>query len=306
MASARNDALRERTVEGSINYYDNHRCKGTADDKALAARLGGHSYNILSNQDKHEIYFRNMRNQNHYLDKKGRHTREFFGARRRKFDQDERGHVVECLRGPDDHPREKCTAERRTAMQLSQMENANSWVGFQDRMGKLYPERAPRRYTINNKLYCNEADKLRVKTATKEDWMSRRGEPMMRAASCPSLALSDTQRGLTRSVAEDARKEATQRQTESAHFAPWQTAHTYANSMESTEAGRRMAAAHDRCSVNRLENYDFAVSRKNNHFSSQDKLSRSDAYFMRPRLSTTNNSVKYDIVSNERRWFKYN
>lgn len=103
----------------------------------------------------------------------------------------------------------------------------------------------------------------------------------------------------------DARKEATQKQTESAHFAPWMSAHTYANSMESTPAGRHLASTQQHCSVHRLENHDFAVSRKNNHFSSQDKLTRADPFYMRPKLTHTNSSVKYDIVSNERKWFKY-
>jgi len=40
-------------------------------------------------------------------------------------------------------------------------------------------------------------------------------------------------------------------------------------------------------------------------FSSQDKLTRADPFFMRPRLGQTMNSVKYDIINNERRWFKY-
>ena len=31
------------TVEGSLNYYDNQMGCGTAADKAIAARLGGHS-----------------------------------------------------------------------------------------------------------------------------------------------------------------------------------------------------------------------------------------------------------------------
>eukprot|EP00439_Symbiodinium_sp_Y106_P037678 s4088_g4.t1 len=43
MASVRNDALHKRVVEGSYNFYDNHQGCGTAADKALAARLGGHS-----------------------------------------------------------------------------------------------------------------------------------------------------------------------------------------------------------------------------------------------------------------------
>jgi hypothetical protein len=34
------------TVEGSLNYYDNHMGCGTAADKAIAARLGGHSWRL--------------------------------------------------------------------------------------------------------------------------------------------------------------------------------------------------------------------------------------------------------------------
>lgn len=78
MASVRNDALHKRVVEGSYNFYDNHQGCGTATDKALAARLGGHSYNILSGKDRDEIYFRNLRHDEHYIDKKGRHTAAFF------------------------------------------------------------------------------------------------------------------------------------------------------------------------------------------------------------------------------------
>jgi len=83
------------------------------------------------------------------------------------------------------------------------------------------------------------------------------------------------------------------------------SAHTYANSLDATAAGRQHAAAQQHLSVHRLENHDFGVTKKNNHFSSHDKLTRSDPYYMRPRLATTNNSVKYDILSNERKWFKY-
>jgi hypothetical protein len=103
----------------------------------------------------------------------------------------------------------------------------------------------------------------------------------------------------------DPRKETSQRQTESAHFAPWVSANTYATSMDATNQGKRMAMSQQHCSVNRLENHDFGITRKNNHYSSADKLTRSDALFMRPRLGITNNSVKYDILSNERKWFKY-
>merc|ERR1719335_1899093 len=128
---------------------------------------------------------------------------------------------------------------------------------------------------------------------------------MVHTISCPSLSLADPAGSLERAVQMDTRKETSQRQTESAHFAPWMSANTYATSMDNHENGRRMAATHEHCSVNRVENHDFGITRKNNHYSSADKLTRADAMYMRPRLATTNNSVKYDIISNERKWFKY-
>jgi len=52
MASAKNDALLARTVDGSLNIYDGGKSIGTACDKGLAARLGGCSYNIINNDDR--------------------------------------------------------------------------------------------------------------------------------------------------------------------------------------------------------------------------------------------------------------
>jgi len=92
--------------------------------------------------------------------------------------------------------------------------------------------------------------------------------------------------------------------TESAHFAPRMTGASLALSM-ATPMGREHVNNQRHCSVSRVENHDFGVTRANNHFSSVDKLTRSDPYFMKPRVGVTNNSVKYDILSNERKWFKY-
>lgn len=305
MASKRNDALLERTVEGSINYYDGHKGKGTATDKGLAARLGGHNYNIITGSGRDEIYFRNLRNGDHFLDHKGRATSHFMGERRRKFAQDDRNLVGECLRMQEEHPRVDLQAQRRTELQLAQMENHQSWRGFQERQDHLFPPSPAKRYSIHNKKYANEVEKLRPRHTTKDSWLSRRGEPLVRCLSCPSVQLSDPQGSLAHARNTDSRKEVSQRMTESAHFAPWITAHTYANSIDNTPGGRQHDSAQQHCSVHRVENHDFAVSRKNNHFSSQDKLTRADPFYMRPRLAMTNSGVKYDIISNERRWFKY-
>lgn len=304
MASAKNDAQLGRTVEGTINYYDNHKCWGTAGDKALAARLGGHSYNILNNHDRDEIYLRNLRHDDHCIDRKGRSTKHMFEGRRRKFAIDERNHVKECLAGPDEHPRGRQFEQRRTEVNLAQIENSQSWAGFQNRTASLFPT-GKRRYTISNKLYANEAGKLNPRFVGKGEFLNQRGQEMRHSMSAPSVAIADPAASLQRAVNLDSRKDTTQRQTESAHFAPWISHNTYVSSLEGTVAGREHKAAQQYCSVQRLENYEHSIARKNNHFSSTDKLTRSDPYFMRPRLGMTNNSVKYDIVSNERRWFKY-
>jgi len=228
------------------------------------------------------------------------------GARKRRYEGDERGLMHSCLRGPSDHPRAGVLDQARQELQLAQIENSQSWSGFLDRTrsGLMHCPK-DKRYWIHNKSYANEAEKLRRRHTSKDEWLFRRGEQMAHSISCPSVHLANPAGSLERAVQMDTRKEASQRQTESAHFAPWTSANTYATSMDATDNGRRMAMTHQHCSVNRVENHDFGITRKNNHYSSTDKLTRSDAMYMRPRLATTNNSVKYDIISNERKWFKY-
>lgn len=307
MASRKNDLMLDRTVDGPVNYYDNQKCFGTATDKGLAARLGSARFNIISGKDKDEVYFHNLRSDDHFIDKKGRHTIQMFGMRKRKFEQDERNLVGKSLMQPEAHPRAEAAEQRRLEIQLAQIENPVSFGAYQNRcQDHLFAPNAPKRYSINNGRYANETEKLRPKTlSSKNDWMQRRHETMSRSISAPSVCLQDPAGSLNQAVHEDARKEATQRQTESAHFAPWNAGNTYSATMDSTHLGRQMNAGHRHCSVHRLEHHDFGVTRKNNHYSSQCKLSKSDPFYMKPRNSITNNSVKYDIVSNERRWFKY-
>lgn len=305
MASRKNDTMLMRNIEGSFNYYDGHKCLGTANDKALAARLGGHSYNIINNTARDEVYLKELRHADHFLDKKGRHTVHFFGSRRRKFADDERKLIGDCLTMQSEHPRNTLIAQRRSEIQLAQMENPRSFGAFKERAESLMPSPGPKRYTVNNKRYANETEKLHHKETNKMEWNQRRGQVMDHSASAPSLSLTAPRESLDRALRSDTRKEASQRQTESAHFAPWMSANTLSSSLDATRLGREHASNQQYLSVARLENNDFSVLRKNNHYSSQDKLTRSDPFFMRPRLGITNNSVKYDIVSNERRWFRY-
>merc|ERR1712118_364032 len=75
-----------------------------------------------------------------------------------------------------------------------------------------------------------------------------------------------------------------QLQTESANYAHCKTANTYAMSLSTTDLGERHKLQQSRPSLQRAENYDFAITRKNNSWSAEDKLIRSDPYYMKPSL----------------------
>merc|ERR1711959_54168 len=119
-----------------------------------------------------------------------------------------------------------------------------------------------------------------------------------------AMTKSQSMPTLQQSARMDPRRHATQLQTESACVADIRSKNTYAMNMENV-GGQMLTQTQNHSSLKRLENHDFSVTRKNNHFSSMDKLTRGDAYFMKPRLCTTNNSVKYDPINNQRRFFHY-
>mmetsp|Transcript_68678 Transcript_68678/g.149476 ORF Transcript_68678/g.149476 Transcript_68678/m.149476 type:complete len:307 (-) Transcript_68678:320-1240(-) len=302
MASRRNDALQERSVVGTVNYYDDHRGCGTAADKGLAARLGGHNYNIISNDARHEIYFPELRNGDHFLDSKGRHTAHLFGPRQRRFAGDERGLMWECISAPDAHPREGAQWRFRTEVQLAQMENSGSYRAFREQLG----DAPPLRRSIDSRGPRGQMPKSKpgqLGVTGREEWLCRSLNSITSTASEPDLREQEPPWNVSAVSAVSQRL--SQRLTESAHPAHSRAVSSYAASMGSTALGRRLAADQRFCSLDRLENHDFSVARKNNHYSSQDRLTRSDPFFMRPRLGNTNNSVKYNIINNERRWYRY-
>jgi len=286
----------DRTSDGSINFYDGGKSRGTACDKGLAARMGGHTWNIINGEDKTEVYFCGLRNPEHPF---------FLGDARAKFPVDPRSLVKTCLRAPDSHPRHEAMHQRRKEVQMAQTENSFSYRGFQNRCSELFPASPPKRYSIENKRYCYEVEKMRPKQATKQDWAKRRGETMTHSISCPSLDLRNRAGSLDHAMREDPRKQASQLQTESDHHAPRITPYNIAMSKDASAEGRAAAAKQSRLSVHRIEPGDYSVTKKNNHYSGADHLTKGDPYFMKPQHGRITNSVKYDIINNQRKWFKY-
>ncbi len=92
---------------------------------------------------------------------------------------------------------------------------------------------------------------------------------------------------------------------ESASFAKCKSANTYSESVFSTGQGQQLMAEQQFKSRKRIPDYDFSVTRANNNYSNLNKLTRADPFYMRPKLAVTNNSVKYNILTNSQRPFKY-
>lgn len=283
------------TSDGAVNLYDCGRSSGTAVEKGMAARMGGHTWNPITGNGNHEIYFTGTRNPHHPF---------FLGDRKTKVPADARDLVGKSLRGPAPHPREAAGPQRRREVQLAQIENASSYHGFQERCGQMFPPHPRKRYSIEPSLYALETGKLQPRSSPKQEWIRRRGERMDRSVSCPSVDLRDPAGSLDAAVRADPRKRAGQLQSESDACLPRASA-SCSLGIDSTSVGRQLAAKQGYLSVHRVENGDFSVAKANNHYSGVDRSTKGDPFYQRPAVSATNNSVKYNIISNQRNWFKY-
>ena len=140
MASAANDALRARTVSGSVNMYNGGSAIATAEDYALCARSGSVTYDIIApGRPKEEIPqnfpgIKCEQNDSHDIDLAGNHT-DWMMDRRKKFpDVNIPLPLAQQINsGPTDHPKEAEFLARRTETQLVQSENPQSWAAYQRR-----------------------------------------------------------------------------------------------------------------------------------------------------------------------------
>jgi hypothetical protein len=305
MASRRHDNLLDRNLDGSVNLYDRGKSTGTACEKGLAARIGGHTWNILNNDDANEAYFAQVRNPEHPFFLGDRKTKYFFPHQIPSYPADPRGLMFRSLEGPAPHRREDAIQQRRREVQLAQIENSGSYRGFQNRCSQMFAPNPPKRYSIENKRHVYETEKLCSRGSPKQEWIQRRSEKMMQSQSCPSVDIRDPARSLDGAMRADPRKQLSQLQTESDKCLIRYAQNGVGMSLDATAFGRSMASQQNKLSVHRVENHDWSIKRNNNHFSGEDRVTRSDPYYRRPGVGITNNSVKYDILNNQRKWFKY-
>lgn len=264
MASKKNDDLSVFTPDGWLNYYADQKVCGTATERGLSTRLGGHSYNVLTGSSRDERYFMNMRHDQHFVDDKGNHTQHWFGARRKKSSNMDSSHL----------------------RPLPQREATDSFV------------RAPRRFSSSQRLY--EVETLRPCLVPKDDFHRRRGETMQKSFTAPNNL-----RAPAETPPVDVPRLPSKPQTAGAGGGAPAGQRPTPKAKHTAPCGLTRDEPHVHCSISRVANHDFAVTRKNNHYSGQDKLTRSDPFYTKPPVGTRNSSVKYDILSNEIKWFMY-
>jgi len=112
MASFKNDALVERSIEGSVNFYSNHRQQCTASQKGIIDRLGGNgndpNYNLL-------------------------------GETRRRFERG-KDFMPDAMRHPARPDRDHDKSEQRQERQLAQTQHMGNFAAFQQTVTQPPPE----------------------------------------------------------------------------------------------------------------------------------------------------------------------
>ena len=132
MASPLNDRVCAYTSSGPVNLYSGN-CYGTASDKALAAAMGGHSYNFLSLAS--EKYFPNLRTSNHYIDERNCATGHWWGRRRHLSLPPTGESAAECLTSDERlGETDKLKEERRRQRVVAQMTHGD-FRGYQQAVG---------------------------------------------------------------------------------------------------------------------------------------------------------------------------
>ena len=132
MASRLNDGLQATVSTGSVNLYDEQRCFGSSANKALAASLSGHNYNIVTNESGKDssIYFPYLRHEAHFVDEANRST-NLLWTRKRRLPQPR---YPPPLSSSSESLSCRLVAERKVVASLAQSRHADSYHGFQKEM----------------------------------------------------------------------------------------------------------------------------------------------------------------------------
>lgn len=314
-----------KTAIEALNHYDRHRVICTCDDKRQAARLSGHTWNIINNSDKDEIYYVNARNPDHYIDEQGKNTSHWF-EKKRRVDLDGDG-IIDCVDSTNVEEVMYCpgTAGKEAAhlrnRQMKQLRQTQAPCHYGDYSARRAADgtRTPERIDMMHRLVPQQ-NRLRDKhprpsprILEKHLWTPRRGE-VLKIPQPPHehdmFRSVDQLRSESHVDVHDANFADTlhsARATRAAGGGEGPSAMTDANTGRSAmlhSKPPKPPAARNRHSQTTIEQH-AAREITGWPFHARCPLRREDPYYVRPVQQTGSSSVKYDIINNERKNFWY-
>lgn len=311
------------------HLYDEQTVSCTAEDRTQASRMSGHTWNIINQREDHEVYHLDARSRDHFIDDTGKATKHWFQRKKRIplegggfADSWQSRNVGKVMAQPKDSGRESSQLRARQAKQLIQASAPNDYAAYAARRASSAAPPTPGRAAHEKTIPFQDqerdtAPKASPRTMNRRLWASRRGE--VRAELRPPPEHEMFQR-VDQLRAESHADVSEQNFAASLHAArstplPGQsraTALSGAMTARSLNIGANIghpdeppkpAGARINHSRTRLESNDAReISNWPYH---QDKLRRSDPFFVRPAHQLGGSSVKFDIITGERKQFWY-
>lgn len=288
----------------SLNHYDRHRVTCTCDDKRTAAMLSGQTWNIINNNEDHEVYLRHARNGDHYISDTGGVSSHWF-EKKKRIDLDGDGiidcvdssNVEETMRCPPSAGRESAYLRQRAHKQMCQAAAPRDFPQYSSIRGSQAPATPPRDGMFGRKL--EEQHRLRdthalptPRVVAREDWTPRRGEPrpQARPPRTPELFQSRHQ------VRAEPQQPLSARRSSLPPPAPQRHGTAAMTARPARERSNHSASRIEQTAGRELTSWPFEQ---------HDRMRRDDPYHAKPAQQSGSSCVKYDIISNERHNFWY-
>lgn len=319
-----------------LNHYDKHRTICTCDEKKTASMISGHAWNIVNHSDKDEVYLRGARNSDHYIDDKGGNTNEWF-EKKRRVDLDGDG-IIDCVDSsnveevmfcPPDSGKEAYHLRQRQSRQLRQSEHPRDYGQYsarRQREGAKTPERGGSlSITMPHQHRMRDVPgKPTPRVVPKHEWTPRRTERLQERA-------PPAEHHMFKNV--DQLRTESHMDTSEANLADAvHSARAKVAVSDRSRSGTLAASAASTVLVDmatqrsQMGTKDHLPPKPGDHrkqhsqnrvepshrreisswiFEHKDPLKREDPFFAKPVQNTGSSSVKYDIISNERKQFWY-
>lgn len=310
----------------SLNHYAGHKVVCTADEKKQSDLISGHAWNIINNRKEHEMYFPHVRANGHFVDESGRNTSHWF-QRKGRVDLDGDG-IIECVDStnvqevmvcPPTAGKEAAKARSRQQKQLCQaitprnyghyavLRNTNSSAPLTPRKPGIMERRLPDQHRWQDAPPPLPTPRV----LARPDWAPRRSEIRITPAPPSEHDMFRTVDQLRAESQMDVASSGFASTLHSARSRSLGVSGSNAVSLASTtrsllreDLAPKQAGARTRHSENRVE---ASSAREITGWPGEQthRLKREDHYYVKPVQQTGGSSVKFDIISNERKQFWY-